>query len=275
VRMMATTGESDDILDAEPVENSPATIQCWSCQNQFGVPPGTPNGSILACPICQNHNRLGGGPIPGSPVQMSSAVTATTVIAMPVSPMTVVNAPRIQQLISQMKCCWIATMVLGILICIGGFVYGSTCPTTDQTSYTNTSINCATGLLPSYALLITAGGLLFGVAVWGYWELRVAQLASLQTGATPKPRYFQITCHLAWLLASAIFIYSVIYLVGFWWAVLFIPQWFSPCICGLAIGPVVWVNCCCYQRDYNSYMLQVQLPMQGGGVPLQQFRTQL
>jgi len=273
--MMATTGESDDILDAEPVENSPATIQCWSCQNQFGVPPGTPNGSILACPICQNHNRLGGGPIPGSPV-MATPVSSTTVIAMPLSSVAIANGGRVQQLISQMKCCWIATIVLATLICVGGFIFGSVCPgDATYTTYTVAGDSCATALYPVYAFPITAGGVLAIIAGWGLWELRTAQIAALRTGETPKPRYFQLTCHLAWLIATAMFIYSCIYLGVFSWIVFLLPGWFSPCICGLAIGPVVWVNCCCYQKDYKFYMLQVNLPMQGGGVPLQQIRTQM
>jgi len=94
----------------------PTTIECWSCRNTFGVPPGTPQGSILACPMCQNHNRFGQqSGVMGAPIGNPGGGNMTTVVAMPIQsiPLGASNISRAKTLIAHMRCCWCTVVVLG------------------------------------------------------------------------------------------------------------------------------------------------------------------
>jgi len=281
---MTTQGET---IDGQPVDttgvgtvvgsDAPATIECWSCRNIFGIPSGTPNGSILACPICQQHNRFGGGS------SSSGGSLTTAVVAMPVQSNTMLasgfTGERTRQLMTQMKCCWITTLVFGILITVGGLYFGATLctySTTDSSTgsdSTQIDTQCEGSIYKLYAFLIATGACMAGLGAWSLWELRTANINQMQ-GQQLYVKHFQLACHLGWILATIMFIYSVIFLIGFWWAVLFFPQVFTPCICGLVVGIVQWVNCCCYQNEFNKYQnaIQIQTP---ANVPLQSVQTQL
>jgi len=93
---------------------------------------------------------------------------------------------------------------------------------------------------------------------YGLYELRKAMIQSLATGQPPRVQNLKLTCHLGWILGSLIFAYSVIFLSYGLLFVLFFPQLFTPCICGIAIGPVVWVNCCCYQWELSKEQLVIE-----------------
>jgi len=285
--MDSTQGEP---VETQPLESSygstteatvsdgapPITIECWSCRNTFGVPSGTPQGSILACPICQNHNRFGQSSTPmmgtpmGSPMGGNNITTA--VIAMPIQSVPLgggsLTVNRTKQIVTQMRCCWVTVVVLGSLMFAGGIYYGAalTCTAIDG----NGNQTCSDGnvFFGQYAFLIVCGFLAAALGGWALWEIRKANVQSFRTGSEPKVNYFGWTCHLGWIIGTLIFVYSVIYLLYFWILVLFAVEFFLPCFCGLIMGPVVWVNCCCYQKEYKDVQLQISINTRAQ-VPLQ------
>jgi len=273
----SSTGEGE-IAEAEPVDSIPVstmalspgagTIECWSCRNSFGIPAGTPMGSILACPICQNHNRFGAattsqglstaGPYGGG------ITHTTTVVAMPLQPNSIVFGAnsRVRTLMSQIRCCWVAAVVLGGLMCIGGLYYGAAfCGDSDVTG--ESTATCEGSFYQFYAFLIVTGFVMAVLGGYGLYELRRAAIESAVTGQTPKIKNFKWTCHLGWILGTLMFIYSIVFLGLSSFLVLFVPQIFTPCICGVVIGPIVWVNCCCYSQELNNQMLAVQVNNNG------------
>jgi len=280
--MDSTQGEP---VETQPLESSygstsadgmpPITIECWSCRNTFGVPSGTPQGSILACPICQNHNRFGQVSSVGVGVSMGATVT-TAVVAMPVQSMPLGGqiSGRSKTLLSHMRCCWCTVVVLGALMFAGGIYYGAalTCDSIDGNG--NQTCSNSQTFFGQYAFLIVTGFLTSVLGGWALWEIRKANLQSYQNGQDAKINNFKWTCHLGWILGTIIFIYSIIYLIAFWIVVLFAVEFFLPCICGVIMGPVVWVNCCCYQKEYNEILLQISINTRQQ-VPLQSVQTQV
>jgi len=290
-----TTMDTDPVqgepVETQPLESSygtsggtiisdgspPVTIECWSCRNTFGVPSGTPQGSILACPICQNHNRFGQTmAMMGSP-NMGGVMT-TAVVAMPIQSIPLgsnnMNISRAKSLLTQMRCCWCTVVVLGTLMFAGGIYYGAalTCDSIDVNG--NQTCENSQAFFGQYAFLIVTGFLSAALGGWALWEIRKANIQSLQTGQDPKINYYKWFCHLGWILGTLIFVYSIVYLLYFWLLVLFAVEFFTPCICGVIMGPVVWVNCCCYQKEYNDLQLQISLNANRAQVPLQAIQTQ-
>jgi len=266
-----STAEAPIVADGMP----PITIECWSCRNTFGVPSGTPQGSILACPICQNHNRFGQVSPLGIGAPMGTSVT-TAVVAMPVQSMPLGGniIGRTKTILSHMRCCWCTVVVLGALMFAGGIYYGAalTCDSIDANG--NQTCSDSQTFFGQYAFLIVMGFLTAVLGGWALWEIRKANRQSFQNGQDAKVGNFKWTCHLGWILGTIIFVYSVIYLIAFWIVVLFAVEFFLPCICGVIMGPVVWVNCCCYQKEYSELLLQISINTRQQ-VPLQSVQTQV
>jgi len=257
-------------------------MQCGKCGTTFGIPPGTPAHSVLSCPSCQTHNSFPGfsPQMHQQPMQQNwqpmPSGAHTTVVSMggmqQQQPQSIVRVhDPTPHYIGQVRCCWISAIVMGLLICIGSFYYGRL--TVCEIENDDHPTNCDGALLKNYATLIAFSGALVALAVWALIEIHRSEVASARTGRRQKIYGFQLQCHLAWIFGTVIFVDSIIYLLAFNIIVLFAPVFFIPCFCGLAIGPIVWVNCCCYQKQLHEAILRVQVHS-NSDVPLREVIVQ-
>jgi len=176
------------------------------------------------------------------------------------------------------RCCWWLAAAIGALVFITSLIFGSykvDCDTMDPNIQKDCQRYGLHSLWASYAFLICASPFFVGIALYGIYGIIQAEKASQESGSPLYVQNLSLTCRAGGILGSVIFLYSLAYLIYYALGVLLLPWIFLPCFCGVSMGPVMWANCCLFQRNLKYQQDSIRFSaLSDGQVSLQPTRPQ-